>query len=75
MAMIFDKIIIDNYKCFRHLELDLANELTIIVGDNETGKSTLLRESTSALHKIYLEETLQMNFLHIFSIGSVHQTI
>ncbi|MFZ1080642.1 MAG: AAA family ATPase [Candidatus Kryptoniota bacterium] len=42
MAMIFDKIIIDNYKCFRHLELDLANELTIIVGDNETGKSTLL---------------------------------
>ncbi|MHA1305103.1 MAG: ATP-dependent nuclease [Candidatus Heimdallarchaeaceae archaeon] len=40
--MIIEKIIIDNFKCFRHFELDLNDTLNILVGDNETGKSTLL---------------------------------
>ncbi|HYQ86138.1 MAG TPA: AAA family ATPase [Bacteroidota bacterium] len=40
--MIFQKVILENYKCFRHLELDLRDSLTLLVGDNETGKSTLI---------------------------------
>lgn len=42
MGTIFHKIVIDNFKCFRHLELDLSDQLSILVGDNETGKSTLI---------------------------------
>ncbi|MFH2107773.1 MAG: AAA family ATPase [Chrysiogenia bacterium] len=42
MGMIFHKIIVHNFKCFRHLEIDLSNQLTLLVGDNETGKSTLI---------------------------------
>jgi putative ATP-dependent endonuclease of the OLD family len=40
--MVFNKIIVDNYKCFRHFQLDLQNSLALVVGDNEAGKSTLL---------------------------------
>lgn len=42
MGLIFNKVVIDNFKCFRHIELDFSNELTVLVGDNETGKSTLM---------------------------------
>ena len=40
--MIINKVIIENYKCFQYLEMDIFDVLTIVVGDNETGKSTLL---------------------------------
>jgi len=36
------KIKIEGYKSFRNFELDLNKTLNVIVGDNETGKSTLL---------------------------------
>ncbi len=36
------KIKIQGYKAFRDFELDLNKDLNIIVGDNETGKTTLL---------------------------------
>jgi predicted ATP-dependent endonuclease of OLD family len=42
MGMIFRKLVVDNYKCFRHFELDLSDQMTLLVGDNETGKSTLI---------------------------------
>jgi putative ATP-dependent endonuclease of the OLD family len=40
--LIVEKIVIENFKCFRNFTLDFNSPLTIIVGDNETGKSTLL---------------------------------
>lgn len=40
--MVFNKIIIKNFKQFEFLELDLSADLNILVGDNETGKSTIL---------------------------------
>lgn len=42
MAKIVDRIVIENFKCYRNFDLSLANPLTLIVGDNEAGKSTLL---------------------------------
>lgn len=41
--MIFDKVIIKNFKCFNStFKIDLKKGLNIIVGDNEAGKSTIL---------------------------------
>lgn len=40
---------IENYKCFKDFWLDLNVDYNIIVGDNETGKSTLLEAINLAL--------------------------
>lgn len=45
------KIVIHNYKKFSDFELDLDDDLNIIVGDNETGKSTILEAINLALTK------------------------
>lgn len=45
------KIFIQNYKTFGQFDLDFNNELNIIVGDNEVGKSTILEAINLALTK------------------------
>jgi len=50
MAMI-KKIFIQNYKIFNNFDLELNNNLNIIVGDNEVGKSTILEAINLALTK------------------------
>lgn len=48
--MFIDKIKIINYKCFRgYFELELNDNLNIIVGNNESGKSTILEAFHLAL--------------------------
>ena len=41
-----ERLIIQNFKCFRAFEIDFNEQLNIIVGNNEEGKSTILE----ALH-------------------------
>jgi len=40
--MHIEKIIVNNFKSLQHTEVNFNNNLNIIVGDNEAGKSTLL---------------------------------
>lgn len=48
--MHIEKIIIENFKCFEgRFSLDLNSGLNILVGDNETGKSTILEAIHLAL--------------------------
>ena len=48
--MFIKEIIIENFKCFEgRFRLELNQELNILVGDNETGKSTLLEAINLAL--------------------------
>ncbi len=47
--MAIKKIIIKNFKIFKEFDLELNDDLNIIVGDNETGKSTLLEAINLAL--------------------------
>ncbi len=47
--MVIQKIFIQNYKSFETFDLELTNDCNIIVGDNETGKSTLLEAINLAL--------------------------
>ncbi len=43
------KIKIENFKTFRNFQIELNEDLNIIVGDNETGKSTILEAINLAL--------------------------
>lgn len=45
------KLIIHNYKIFEDFTLELIDDCNIIVGDNETGKSTILEAINLALTK------------------------
>lgn len=50
LLMTIKKILIRNFKCFKDdFELDFKNGLNIIVGDNESGKSTILQAIHLAL--------------------------
>ncbi len=40
--MVIKRIYIENYKSFRKFELDFLNDKTVVVGDNEVGKTSLL---------------------------------
>lgn len=44
--MIFTNLIINNYKKFQHIEVPLNKDVNIIVGNNESGKSTILEAIT-----------------------------
>ncbi|MFZ1977787.1 MAG: ATP-binding protein, partial [Bacteroidota bacterium] len=46
-----EKIYIENYKIFESFTLECNDELNIIVGDNETGKSTILEAIGMAFTK------------------------
>lgn len=47
--MIIRKVKIENYKCFREFSIDLDKGINILVGDNESGKSTILEAIHLAL--------------------------
>ena len=49
------KIFIKNYKIFEHFDIELNEDLNIIVGNNETGKSTILEAINLALTKRLME--------------------
>lgn len=39
-----NKLIVENFKKFRsRLEIDFNDEINILIGDNESGKSTILK--------------------------------
>lgn len=46
---IIQRVKINNYKIFRNFSSELNPQLTIFVGDNETGKSTLVEAINLAL--------------------------
>lgn len=47
--MVINKIVIKNFKSFRDFELNFPNDIAIIVGDNEVGKTSLLEAINLAL--------------------------
>lgn len=47
--MYIKKVKIQNFKCFKNFDLDLNKNINIIVGNNESGKSTLLEAIHLAL--------------------------
>lgn len=57
-----EKIRIENFKCFKgSFELDLKQEINILVGNNEAGKSTILEAVHMALSGIFRGRTIKGN--------------
>lgn len=47
------KITIQNFRCFQNLELSLADDMTVLIGKNGTGKSTFIHAVRNALSFIF----------------------
>lgn len=58
--MYIEKVIINNFKSIKYLEIDLNRNVNIIVGNNEVGKSTILEA-------IHLAMTMQINGRNLIS--------
>lgn len=52
--MRLNKIILDNFKCFEHLEMDFHPSVNLIVGINGTGKSSVLEGLRVLLGSLFL---------------------
>jgi predicted ATP-binding protein involved in virulence len=48
-----EKIELINYRCFEHLELSFASGVTLLVGDNASGKTTLIRAIGACLNSFF----------------------
>lgn len=55
-AYIYDmeKIILNNYRCFEHIELTFKEEVNLLIGDNSSGKTTLIRAFSSVLNSFFV---------------------
>lgn len=69
------KVIIENFKCFKgRFELELKAGINILVGNNETGKSTILEAIHLALSGIFRGKVIRGNLSqYIFNYDVVSQ--
>ena len=51
--MAIDRVKIHNFKCFKDFDLQLNTGLNILVGNNDSGKSTILEAIHLALTGLY----------------------
>ncbi len=67
--MIIKKVKIENYKCFKAFSIELDEGINILVGDNESGKSTILEAVhlalTGLLNGKYLKNELTQYLFNI----------
>ncbi len=45
---------LNNYRCFTKLELDFKENFNVLVGDNSSGKTTLIRALSSVLNSFFI---------------------
>ena len=71
-----EKIRIQNFKCYRDETITLKSGINIIVGDNDSGKSTLLEAVYLALTGFYrgkpLRNTLSRHLFNAEVLASQH---
>ena len=53
--MHIQKVIIKNFRCFEHLEVNLDPDINIFVGNNGSGKSALLDGIAAAMYPYVAE--------------------
>ena len=71
-----EKIKIQNFKIFQNFSMSFNDDLNIIVGDNETGKSTFLEAIYLALTAQLSGRNIQYELSpYLFSVGAVRQYV
>ena len=70
------KMVIKNFKKFESLELEVENDLNILLGDNESGKSSILlaldlvlSASRSKVETLGVESLLRVQAVEKFMVG------
>lgn len=51
--MIIESIVLKNYRCFEEIKVDFHEKLTVIVGDNGSGKTSILEGITVSLGTMF----------------------
>ncbi len=69
--MYIKKLVVKNFKCLRNTEIDLNEHLSIIVGGNEAGKSTLLE----AVNLVLMGQLNGRNILYDVNPFLFNQTV
>ncbi|MCF6339595.1 MAG: AAA family ATPase [Sulfurimonas sp.] len=68
------KVIIQNFKCFKNLELKLNSGLNILVGNNEAGKSTIIEAIHLALSGLFNGKYIKYELTqYLFNNESVNE--
>lgn len=49
-----EKIILNNYRCFEYLSLTFNESINLLIGDNSSGKTTLIRALSSVLNSFFI---------------------
>ncbi|MHC2089703.1 ATP-dependent nuclease [Methylobacterium sp. CM6244] len=74
--MFIKKVFIENYRCLRHCTTVLNDQLNIVVGNNECGKSTLLEAIHLALSGYINGRPIQTEIHpHLFNLTAVGEFI
>jgi predicted ATP-binding protein involved in virulence len=47
------KIILYNYRCFKNLPLEFSDKVNLLIGDNASGKTTIIRAVSAALSSFF----------------------
>jgi putative ATP-dependent endonuclease of OLD family len=68
VRLIIERIIIENYRLIRHADFRVNSDMNIFVGDNDSGKSTLLEViailTSGKLHGYAFDRQLKTNFFN-----------
>lgn len=74
--MYITKVVIENYRCLKQCTTDLNDKLNILVGNNESGKSTLLEAIYLALSGYLNSRPIQLELHpHLFNLEAVRDFI
>ena len=74
--MLIESIAIKNFKCYTSFELPFNEDLNMLVGNNETGKSTILEAIQLGLTGLYNYKSIQTEISpYLFNFSVVQQYI
>lgn len=76
--MRIQKLILENFRCFEHIEVDFHSKLTVIVGENGSGKTSVMEAAAIAVSAMFVKmdglsgRNIDKTQAHLkaFSIGS-----
>jgi predicted ATP-binding protein involved in virulence len=69
------KLTIDNYRCFKHFEIDFAPGITVLIGKNGSGKTSLINAIKHAVSFIFTKDSAVTNLSKSLSASASNLNI